>query len=82
MQVVLDVAEFGHDTEAVVHHLMTGEHAVKLHDRHLLTSDELDLMDKILGVRKSIVQSRPCILADALQKRAVVGARGRTKTGM
>ena len=77
MQVVLDVAEFGHDLEAVVHHLTTGEHAVQLHDRHLLSNEELDLMEEILGDRcKSLVESRPSVLADALQKR-VVGGKGR-----
>lgn len=82
MQVILDVAEFGNDTEAVVHHLMSGEYAVQLHDRHLLTNEELDLMEEILGDRcKSLVQSRPSTLADALKKRAV-GGKVRTKTVM
>jgi hypothetical protein len=78
MQVLLDVAEFGHDLEAVVHHLTTGEHSVQLHDRNLLSNEELDLIEEIVGPRKGIVRLRPCTLLDTLQRRAG-GVKGRTK---
>lgn len=65
---VLDLAEFGHDTAAVVHHLLTGDFDVKLHDRPMLTGEELDLMEAVLGSRKSLSKGSRCNLADALRK--------------
>lgn len=67
-QVVLDMAELGNDLEAVVHQLVSGEHAIRLHDRHMLTSEELDMIEEILGPRASSLKPRPCILADTLHK--------------
>jgi hypothetical protein len=41
---------------------------VKLHERSLFTSDELDLIEAILGNRKAFAKGSNCSLADALQK--------------
>lgn len=71
VQVVLDLAEMGHNTEACLHHLLTCSTPVKLHDRPLPTAEELDLMQAILGPRGRPQESFKRIkLVSALQQRA------------
>lgn len=71
MQVVLDLAEMGHNTEACLYHLLTCATPVKLHDRPLPTAEEVDLMEAILGPRGQPPQRFKRIkLLDGLQSRA------------